>query len=1018
MILEDYNYSGINGIYDLEYNRIYELDEQVKYYYHPWNQDTAFNNSSDWFVLQNKQSSLFGVFFTESKTFTGFIYGTVDTFELNDIQLDNALICQLADDNADWDDDTYDIYLRDGTLLFNALYDNFGICSDANHIYYVYEANDFEESVSNYDSFDRYCFKVFDSDGNTIFENEDCRYLKMLDENHTFSFLSMVDVDAAGKYTSGVIDYNGNVIIKPEYTIDRNCEFNYIGNGCYSYNPDQFSYYKGNRYAFDFNGNAIISGKDIANISTNNCGAITYSDNNGYDCNYYVCWLLDYMNNNNYGMNICTDDNRDTLYIGEELSVFVKDSNNALVQIDGSYWVSSSNTDVIEVTTQGTGIVCAVLKGCTVGDAIITIEFPDGKKIERSFSVELSNRNILEYFPDAVTDNDIIQIFSDASNLCYLINESYNGWNDAVVSYFTCLKKGGAKVLSNKILSSLGLSQSLKEEYVDEAVLELMYEICNVDSSFADTVDSYSKQWSKFKNYYKATNSNLKDYIDTVAVYSSYDSGVLFEGASEIIDAYSGNVDLIGNGVDLLDIVSVVLCTESIQLDVVNQLLDILEPGSELYNGIERLKIDLTTNFAQRITTEYIQTKLVDDIAKSIGEFILSPYSKAYTSLAKICTDLIVEKYKDVGGVMANDVCKAIYTTSFTAEFEMALKGELLNYQIGKVDDYDKFQFIYECYASSVCVALESCASICKSEYSYMKNDAERYKRLIRGNCGYNDFMRISKQSALNNYPQEFFIEDNGSGKLIVRGYNKKIIESAMALRLMDASINNIKKENILYLPSSINGIKVESVGEEAFMGDADIKAVIIADGIKSIGANAFKDCINLEYIFMSDVEEIGSGAFSGCASLKLTSLSDGITEINESVFKDCESLEAITIPESVDNIFDSAFSGCASLKSVTFLGSDTNISENAIETENLDSVYGYNFSFAESFAESINKDFYELYNKVKSLSIVNEPSQKVFNCGSAISTEGLTLKAVMMDGSEIIVDNGFTISYSDNIYK
>ncbi len=48
-----------------------------------------------------------------------------------------------------------------------------------------------------------------------------------------------------------------------------------------------------------------------------------------------------------------------------------------------------------------------------------------------------------------------------------------------------------------------------------------------------------------------------------------------------------------------------------------------------------------------------------------------------------------------------------------------------------------------------------------------------------------------------------------------------------------------------------------------------DVKQVIIADGVTTIGANAFTDCVNMTAVTIPDsVEKIDTGAFQGCAEL------------------------------------------------------------------------------------------------------------------------------------------------------
>ncbi|MDD6021937.1 MAG: leucine-rich repeat protein [Oscillospiraceae bacterium] len=106
------------------------------------------------------------------------------------------------------------------------------------------------------------------------------------------------------------------------------------------------------------------------------------------------------------------------------------------------------------------------------------------------------------------------------------------------------------------------------------------------------------------------------------------------------------------------------------------------------------------------------------------------------------------------------------------------------------------------------------------------------------------------------------------------------------------------------------------------------IKAVIISDGVTSIGYGAFWDCTSLTSITIPDsVTSIDGGAFSGCSSLTSITIPDSVTSIGHWAFEDCESLTSITIPDSVTSIGNYAFYGCTGLTSITVAENNPNYS-------------------------------------------------------------------------------------------
>lgn len=172
--------------------------------------------------------------------------------------------------------------------------------------------------------------------------------------------------------------------------------------------------------------------------------------------------------------------------------------------------------------------------------------------------------------------------------------------------------------------------------------------------------------------------------------------------------------------------------------------------------------------------------------------------------------------------------------------------------------------------------------------------------------------------------------------------------------------------DKTLKIPSEYNGTEVTAIGSNAF-SSSSFTAVIIPEGVTSIGAGSFMNCSSLTDITVPDsVEEVGRSAFSGCSKLlyierlgvrylgneknpyvilvkarngidtsyevpegtkcildsafdsfdKITeiTLPKTLTFIGYRAFRYCESLEKITIPDETVFVGAEAFSGCSSL--------------------------------------------------------------------------------------------------------
>ena len=107
------------------------------------------------------------------------------------------------------------------------------------------------------------------------------------------------------------------------------------------------------------------------------------------------------------------------------------------------------------------------------------------------------------------------------------------------------------------------------------------------------------------------------------------------------------------------------------------------------------------------------------------------------------------------------------------------------------------------------------------------------------------------------------------------------------------------------------------------------VKSAVIAEGVTSIGADAFLYCTSLTGVTIpNSVTSIGWSAFCGCESLTSVTIPDNVTSIGDWAFGLCKSLTGVTIPDSVTSIGDYAFNGCTSLTSVTIPDSVTSIGE------------------------------------------------------------------------------------------
>lgn len=163
---------------------------------------------------------------------------------------------------------------------------------------------------------------------------------------------------------------------------------------------------------------------------------------------------------------------------------------------------------------------------------------------------------------------------------------------------------------------------------------------------------------------------------------------------------------------------------------------------------------------------------------------------------------------------------------------------------------------------------------------------------------------------------------DTETGELDITG------EGEMADFLFLSSVpwysysESIKKVNIA------NGVK--SIGKDAFSGSV-LESVTISESVTRIGDWAFYSCEKLTSVVIPDsVISIGEWAFHSCTKLATVKLSDNLVSMGDGAFAYCESLDSVEIPESVTDIGHFSFYGCISVEAFVVDSDNKNYSSDS----------------------------------------------------------------------------------------
>lgn len=184
-------------------------------------------------------------------------------------------------------------------------------------------------------------------------------------------------------------------------------------------------------------------------------------------------------------------------------------------------------------------------------------------------------------------------------------------------------------------------------------------------------------------------------------------------------------------------------------------------------------------------------------------------------------------------------------------------------------------------------------------------------------------------------------------------------------------------------LPDSLTAI-----GTLCFNQDAVLPSIRIPKNVSSLGAYLFRDCTALKtvtvddananfksvsnviyskdgktlvvypqaldstsYTVLAGTETIARTAFVA-SSLTSVTLPDSLVKISSNAFSESKHLTAVTIPSGTTSIGQGAFSSCTSLTRADISASVESIDSTAFSRTASDfAIYGYNYSYAEAYA-------------------------------------------------------------------
>ncbi|MDF2541891.1 MAG: hypothetical protein K0S47_1609 [Herbinix sp.] len=169
----------------------------------------------------------------------------------------------------------------------------------------------------------------------------------------------------------------------------------------------------------------------------------------------------------------------------------------------------------------------------------------------------------------------------------------------------------------------------------------------------------------------------------------------------------------------------------------------------------------------------------------------------------------------------------------------------------------------------------------------------------------------------------DFIIEDGILKQYL--GSDKEIIIPNGVKTIGTNAFKDCKMEKVL-IPDGVSLIE-----DGAFLNCSKLTEIVIPDSVEELGQSTFQGCSSLYRAKLSSKAPIGMSAFEDCTSLNEVIIPDGVPSLSHYSFRNCTNLEMIDLPDSVSFIGEGCFENCTSLETILFPTQETFVGYKAL---------------------------------------------------------------------------------------
>ncbi len=676
-------------------------------------------------------------------------------------------------------------------------------------------------------------------------------------------------------------------------------------------------------------------------------------------------------------------------------------------------WVIS-NENVLKIVNSTENITSIIVEALALGECEISLVLDGEVKCTDIIDVTITDDTLISEYKDYLLNSGVMTTLDNARATCWDVIDRYSSADRTRIAFLTCLKSDlGLSVITKESMAALGITTSTHQDTVDEAIDLLMTEICSSQEAwFSDGLSTFKKRYKNYGAFTKTTAFTESSFESALAQFTSF-SEEQIDSVCEVAN------DFVGDGISMAELVSGAVMTVQYERDTVTALMTAVAaaPGgqnSDLFKGLERLLWEMD-NLDTYVAHRFLNEKLIDSLKGLIKDGFLFKddnfklFDKTVWKVASGIGQLIALSYEMDGGIFADDYMKACVTSGFAATLCNAVKNS---------NNATDLEYTFKFYVPAVKVALNSAIDICEDAYVNcldLKGIAEGYLVQIDATCTYENLLNQCRQAVkgASDFKSNVYMEDD---EIKVDAYWE--LPQTYSLMIADGTngdfyTNGYANDQLIVVPSHINGEKVNGIAANGFQGITNKYGIVLPNSVERIGNYAFADCPQVTFVSMgNNVKEIGAYAFANNFALQSVNFPTSIEVIKEGAFSNCNNISAI-ITEA-NQIGSKAFNNCAILSSVTIKNKTAQISADAFDNCSSSLViYGYKNSTAEELATAKGYTFVELGEVVSDLSIDTPATKTEYEVGETISTDGLSLKVTYTDGTSEVITDGW-IAYGD----